>query len=127
MTQAPTQAAPLPLRIAAIVVLVEGVVTFGYGVSEAVHITSARLVMGATTALFFALYGAGLVLCAWLLHRVNSYARGPVLFSQLVWLGLAWNFRHGETTWIAVLLAIAGGVTLVGMLHPRSIEALENG
>lgn len=127
MTQAPAPAAPLPLRIAALVVLLEGVVTFGYGVSEALHITSARLVMGVTTALFFVLYGAGLVLCAWLLNRVNTYARGPVLFSQLVWLGLAWNFRHGETTWIAVLLAIAGGVTLVGLLHPRSIEALENG
>lgn len=127
MIQALSGPAPLPLRIAALVVLLEGLVTFGYGVSEVLHLNTDRLVMGATTALFFLGYGAGLVACAWFLAQVNSWARGPVLFTQLVCLGLAWNFRTGETTWIAVLLAIAGGVTLVGLLHPQSIQALEQG
>ena len=116
---------PLPLRIAAVVVLLEGLATIGFGISEVLHLNTDRLVMGATTALFFVVYGAALVVCAWGLSLPRSWARGPLLFAQLVWLGLAWNFREGETWPIAVLLAVAGALTLVGMLHPRSIEALE--
>ena len=118
------QTAPPPLVAAAGLVLVQGLVTVIYGLGEALHITSARVVMGLTTSVFFLAYGAGLMLCAWGLHRVRSWARGPVLFAQLVWLGLAWNFREGDTWPIALALAVPAVVVLAGMLHPRSMDAL---
>lgn len=124
--QGPVRAAPAPLRLAAVVVGVEGLGTLVFGVLEALHTTSARAVMGATTSLFFAGFGIALVACGWGLLRVATWARGPVLISQLIALGLAWNFRGGETTWISVLLAVPAVVVLIGMLHPATIEALND-
>ena len=106
---------------------VEGLLTVMYGISEVVHVTSQRLVMGLSTAAFFVAYGAAMVLCAWGLTRLHTWARGPVLLAQLIWLGLAWNFRHGDTWPLAVGLAVPAAVVLVGMLLPSSVEALEGG
>ena len=119
--------APPPLVTAAGLTLVEGLLTVMFGVSEAVHVTSQRLVMGVTTAAFFVAYGAAMMLCAWGLHRLHTWARGPVLLAQLIWLGLAWNFRHGDTWPLAVGLAVPAVIVLVGMLVPSSVEALDHG
>lgn len=118
-------AAPTPLLVAAAFTALQGLVLAGYGVSELLHLTSGRVTMGLTTAAFFLVFGGGLVLCAWGLRQVHPRARGLVLFAQLVWLGLAWNFRHGDTRLVAIGLAVAALVVLVGMLHPRTIAALE--
>ena len=123
-TSEPVPGAPATLRVAAVVIGIEGLLTSAYGVGELLHVSSGRVVMGVTTAGFFAAYGAGLVLCGWGLSRVRSLARGPALFAQLIWLGLAWNFRVGQTWPIAALLAVLAGVSLVLLIHPRSIEAL---
>lgn len=119
--------APAPLVAAAGLTLVEGLLTVIYGLGEAVHITAARVVMGLSTSAFFLGYGAGLMLCAWGLNRLRTWARGPVLLAQLIWLGLAWNFREGETLPLAIALAVPAVIVLAGMLHPRTIDALENG
>jgi hypothetical protein len=119
--------APAPLAVAAGLTFVQGLVTVLLGVSEVATLDSDRLVMGTTTAVFFLGYGVALLLCAWGLHRVRGWARGPVLLSQLIWLGLAWNFRDGATLPLAIVLAVAAVVALAGLLHPRSIDALEHG
>lgn len=119
--------APAPLVVAAALTLVEGLLTVMYGLGEVVHLSSSRLVMGLTTSVFFVAYGAAMVLCAWGLNRLRTWARGPVLLAQLIWLGLAWNFRHGDTLPLAVALAVPAVVVLVGMLVPVSVDALEHG
>jgi len=119
--------APTPLVVAAGLTFVEGLLTVMYGVSEAVHVTSARLVMGASTALFFIAYGLALLVCAWGLNRLHTWSRGPVLLSQLIWLGLAWNFRTGDTLPLAICLAVPAVLVLVAMLLPSSVDALEHG
>jgi hypothetical protein len=48
-----------------------------------------------------------------------------VLLAQLIWLGLAWNFREGATLLVAIFLAVFAVLVLAGLLHPRSIDALE--
>ena len=48
-----------------------------------------------------------------------------MLLAQLIWLGLAWNFRSGETMPIAIGLVVVAVIVLAGLLHPRSIDALE--
>ena len=116
---------PAPLSVAAGMTFVQGLLTLLYGLGEVLNITSDRLTMGLTTSVFFVAYGAGLLLCSWGLHTVRPWSRGPVLMAQLIWLGLAWNFRSGSTLPIAVVLVITAVIVLAGLLHPRSIDALE--
>jgi hypothetical protein len=113
--------------VAAGLTFVEGILTVMYGIGEAVHITSERLTMGVTTSVFFVAYGAAMVLSAWGLNRLLTWARGPVLVSQLIWLLLAWSFREGDTLPIAIGLAVPAAIVLVGMLLPSSVDALEHG
>ena len=117
---------PAPLVAAAGVTLIEGLLTFLFGITEAVSLDSDRLVMGLSTAVFFLAYGAGLAACAWGMSTRRPWSRGPVLLAQLIWLGLAWNFRTGSTLPVAIGLVVTAGVVLAGLLHPRSIDALEH-
>ncbi len=115
--------APAPLVTAAGLTFVQGLLVVIGAVAEALSVDSDRLVLGLSTTVFFALYGAALLLCAWGLQRVRPWARGPVLLAQLVWLGLAWSFRD---TWpISLGLVVAATAVLAGLLHPRSILAIE--
>ena len=95
----------------------------GYAVLEAFAVTGGRVTMGATTAIFFAAYGAGLLACAYGLPRGGAWARSPLVLAQLIWLGVAWSFRGGSTTWVSVLLAAVAAVVLVGLLLPASRRA----
>jgi hypothetical protein len=115
---------PAPLLVAASLVAVEGGLLLVFAVLEIFSVGSGRLTMGITTALFFALYGAGLLACAWALSRRGSWARSPVVLAQLIQLGLAWNFRSGDTTLAAVAIAVVAVVVLAGVFHPASLEAL---
>jgi hypothetical protein len=103
---------------------VEGVLVLGYAGLEAAAVHAGRVTMGVTTSLFFALLGAALVACAWNLVHARPWARSPVIVTQILALGLAWNFVGGSTTWIAVVLAIGAVTVLAGLLHPASIDAL---
>lgn len=80
--------------------------------------------MGATTSIFFLLYGLGLVLCAWRLSRAEAWARSPVVLAQLIHLGLAWSFWGPETRWVSIGLALVSGIVLIGLFHPASVRAL---
>jgi hypothetical protein len=93
-------------------------------VLEAAHVHADRVAMGVTTALFFAALGGVLLGCAWLVVRGRAWARSPIVVAQVMFLGLAWNFRAGSTTWVAVVLALVAAVVLAGLLHPASVEAL---
>ncbi len=115
---------PPPLVVAASLVAVEGGLLLLLAILELASLSGQRVAMGLTTSLFFVIFGAGLLLCAWQLTRRRTWARGPVLFAQLIQLGIAWNFRGGATTWVAISLAIVAVVVLAGMLHPQSLEAL---
>ena len=115
---------PAPLVVAASLVAVEGVVLLLLAVLELANLSSQRLTMGVTTAGFFAVYGAAMLLFAWLVHRGHSWARSPIVLGQLIQLGVAWSFRGGDTTLVAVVLAVVAVIVVVGLLHPASIDAL---
>lgn len=103
---------------------VEGGLLVLYAVAELFSLTGSRLTMGVSTAAFFALCGAALLFCAWSVTRLRAFARSPMLLAQLIILGLAWSFRGDGTTLIAVGLAVVALVTIAGLLHPDSIDAL---
>ncbi|WP_445257971.1 hypothetical protein [Nocardioides aurantiacus] len=115
---------PAPLAAAAGLTFVQALLVILFGLAELVSVDRERVVLGLTTALFFVLFGATLAFCAWGLNAIRPWARGPVLLAQLVWLGLAWSFR--EFWPVALLLVLSAVVVLAGLLHPRSIDALES-
>ena len=120
----PVNQAPAPLVVALSLAAVQGLLLVGYAVLELAHTASTRLAMGLTTSAFFAVYGVGLLVCAWALHRGRSWARSPVVLTQLIAFGIAWSFRGEGTTGVAAVLFAVGVVVLVGVLHPRSIDHL---
>ncbi|MCW3005218.1 MAG: hypothetical protein JWQ20_4516 [Conexibacter sp.] len=109
---------------AASLVAVEGILLLAYAVLEAASVDSGRVAMGLTTSVFFAIYGAGLLACAWAVHRGHSWARSPIVLAQLIQLGVAWSFRGGDTTLAAVAIAVVAVLVLLGLVHPASVEAL---
>jgi hypothetical protein len=117
---------PAPLVVAASLVAVEGLLMLLYAVLEAANLSTERLSMGVTTSVFFAAYGAGLVLLAWQVTRGQGWARSPLLLAQLIQIGLAWSFWGGATTWVAVGLALVAVIVIAGLLHPASMEALRD-
>ena len=116
---------PAPLVVAASLVAVEGMLLVAYAVLELASVSSDRVAVAVTTGVFFAAYGAVLLAAAWALTRRRSWARSPVALAQLIQLGLAWNFRGGGTTVVAVAMATVALIVLVGLLAPSSIQALE--
>jgi hypothetical protein len=122
----PSPNRPAPLVVAASLVAVEGLLLLAFAVLELASLDADRVAMGATTSVFFIGYGAGLVLCAWSLLHGQSWARSPVVLTQLIGLGVAWSFRGGDTTGIALALAVFVALVLVGIFHPASLAALND-
>jgi hypothetical protein len=121
-----SSSAPPPLVTAASVTAVEGVVLLALAALELASLTGGRLTMGLTTAVFFAAFGVLLMACGWLITRGHTWARGPILLAQLIGLGLAWNLRGGETTLVSVAIAVVALIVIAGMLHPASIQAIND-
>ncbi len=122
----PDPGAPPPLTVAAALTAVEAFVLAGLGVLEVANLHAVRLTMGVTTAAFFLGAAAALGWCAWSLWRVRRWARGPVVMSQLIVLGLGWNLWAGSTKALAAGLAVVGLVVIAGLLHPASTRVLES-
>ncbi len=118
-------AAPAPLVAAVALVGVEAVALVLVGLVELGMLSADRAAMGATTAVFFGVYGVGLGACAWQLLRLRSWARAPVVLAQLIQLPVAWDFRGGSTTWVAVALGLVAVLVLAGVFHPSSTRALD--
>jgi hypothetical protein len=116
--------APAALVVAAALVVVEAVLLVVYGVVLLTDIHAARLVMGATTSVFFVVYGVGLAGCAWALRGLRSWARAPIVLAQLIQLGVGWSLRGGSTTVAAVALIVLAVLVLAGLFAPASLRAL---
>lgn len=117
------QANPAPLIVAAAVTAVEGVAFGVLGLLGLVDLTPQTLSIGVSAAVFFIAYAALLLVSARALVRREGWARGPVLITQLLLVGIAWNARENwSVALLLVVLAVAG---LVGLVHPSSISVLE--
>lgn len=119
----PAPGAPPPLTVAASLVALQGLVLLLLALAEAANVESSRASLGISTAAFFGGYAVILLAAAAGLARRATWARGPALFTQLVGLGLAWNLR--DLPLVAVLLAGASVVALIGLVHPDTVAALE--
>lgn len=109
---------------ATLLVAAQGCFFVGYAVLEVFHISGNRIAMGVTTSIFFAAYGGLLLACAYAFTRRDGWARSPVVLAQFITLLVAWGFRGGETTVVAVVVAAIALLTLVGVFAPSSAEAM---
>jgi peptidoglycan/LPS O-acetylase OafA/YrhL len=112
------------VRVAAAICVLEAVASLGMAVAELVSIDPGRASVGITTAVFFLLYGLGLGFAARGLDRLSSWSRGPVVLAQLIQLGVAWSFRGGSTTWVALLLAVPAVIVVFIVFSPTTTKAL---
>lgn len=106
-------------------VLLEVIVLLGLGVAELVSLSGQRLAMGLSTAVFFLGYGVLLFFCARGIWQRETWGRSIIVMGQLIQLGVAWSYRTA-TPMLSLALAATALVVLVGVFHPRSIEALED-
>lgn len=119
----PTRAlAPAPLKAAASLAALQGLLLIGLGLLELASWDSDRVVMNLTTTISFVGFGLALLWCALSLVRGNSWARSPIVLTQLIQLGLAWSFR--EAPLIAIMLLVAAVVAIFGVMHPESLDYL---
>ncbi len=102
----------------------EGLFLGVLAVLEVVALDTERVTLGITTALFFLVLGAGLLVCARGLSRARSWARGPVVAAELIGVLLSFSFWGGETTLVAIVILLVSLAVLVGVLHPASTAAL---
>lgn len=112
------------LLVACSVVALEAVALLILAGFELAATESDRAGLGVSTAIFFVVIGVGLGWFAICLWRRASWARGPVVFAQLVQLGLAWNFREVSPRVIAIALLLTAVVTLAAVLAPATTAAL---
>ena len=121
----PSGRPPVALLVALLVVFLEVVVLIVLGGLELASLSSARVVMGVTTALFFILWGAALGACSWGMWRRASAGRSVVVLGQLIQLGLAWSYRE-STPGLAGALGATAAVALVGIFWPASLRWFED-
>ena len=116
---------PAYLLFASVLVALQGLGMLVLAGLELASLSASRLALGVTTALFFAALAAGLGICAGGLARAGSWARSPVVVTELLQLLIAWSFRGGETTLVAIGLAVFAALVLGCVLHPASNRAFD--
>ncbi len=116
--------APAPLKVAASLIAVEALVFALLAVLEIASSSGERLALGLSTTAFFAIYAGALALGAWQLVRLNSWVRAPLVMAQLIQGLVGVSFWGGETTPVAIAAIAVAGLTLAGIFHPASLEAL---
>lgn len=112
------------LASAAVLVSLEAVALLGIAVSVLLSASRGRAALDLTTSLFFVASAAALAACARGLWRSRAWARGPVVFAQLVQFLVAWSFFSGSTRPLALMLVCVAVLVLALVLSPASTHAL---
>ena len=85
------------LACAAVLVCLEAVTLLAIAVSVVASASGGRAVLDLTTSMFFVACAGALLACARGLWRSRAWARGPVVFAQLIQFLIAWSFYSGST------------------------------
>ncbi|MBA3233037.1 MAG: hypothetical protein H0T17_03665 [Propionibacteriales bacterium] len=112
------------IQIAASLVALQALALVLLAAVELVNLNPERPSVAVTTAVFYALFAAGLLFAARGLLRQRSWSRSPVVLNQLITLGVGWSFRGGDTVWVTAVLFGWAAVVLVLVLHPATTTAL---
>jgi hypothetical protein len=111
------------LAIAALLVTGEGAVAAVFGRAVLVAGDDLTAVQNLLVTGFFFACAAALAVCALGLWVGRRWARAPVVFAQLLQLGVAWSFFSGSTLGVALALLVVAVVVLGLVLAPSSTVA----
>jgi hypothetical protein len=115
------------LAVAAVLVTAEGVVAAMFGRAVLVAGGSLTAVQNVVVTGFFFACAVALVVCARGLWLRRRWSRAPVVFAQLLQVGVAWSFFSGSTRALALGLLVAALSVLALVLSPPSTVALNRG
>lgn len=119
----PAGSAGTLLLAAAVIVSVEALIFAVLAVLELFSVSSDRVGLGVGVTLFLVVIAGGLLFAAWRVGQGDAWARSPLVFAQLIQIGLAWNFR-GDPVWLAPAIALPAVVVLGCLLAPPVTRAL---
>ncbi len=122
-TQRPSGAARTLLLIAAAIVVVESAVYLVLAVLGGLDASRDRAGAGIGVALVLAAYGGFQAWAAWRVTEGDSWARSPLVVTQLVQLVIAFNL-DGVPTALTLAMGAASVITLVCLLAPPVTRAL---
>lgn len=108
------------LGLAAGLVLLEGLALLAYGVAELLAARGGDATIAVSVGLFFGGYGTVHVVAARALWRRESWARGLILATQLIQLGIAWSLRSDPPALAAALAVVALTVLAAVLSRPVS-------
>lgn len=117
-------AAPRPLVVAALLLALHATGLSVFGIYEFTQVQPGRVMTGVVSALLLVVWGLGLGAAGWALLGGRLWARGPVMAVQILHLPIAWSFRGGETTWVAVVLGLTSLAIIALVVHPASTRFL---
>ena len=118
--------APPPLTVAASTVGLEALIYGVFAVTEFAVTNPDNPAVGVTTGIFFVVFALFLSVCALALWRLRSWARAPIVMTQIIQIPVAISFwGNGWTTTVAIVALVLSGVVLAGVFHPDSLQALE--
>jgi hypothetical protein len=113
------------LLAAAVIVCVEAAIFAVLAALELLNVSSDRVGLGVGVTLFLVVIAGGLAYAAWRVAHGESWARSPLVFAQLIQLGLAYNFR-GDPAWLTPAIALPAVVVLICLLAPPVTRALND-
>lgn len=119
----PTGTARTLLTLAGLVVAAQALALIALAVAEVAAIDASRVGLGASTAVFLGAFGIALLLGVSRVLKGESWARGLLVFTQLIVLLLSWNFR-ADDWWIPVTMAGGALLVLGCLLSPPVTRAL---
>lgn len=113
------------VRIVAAVLLVavEGLGLAVFATLDLLDLHADRAVLAIGTSLFLFAYAGLLLASARGLWRLQTWVRAPIVFTQLIQLGLAWNLREAAPP-LSGLFAVVAGAVLWGTLSPGTSRIL---
>lgn len=111
------------LLIAVSVVAVEALVYVVFGVIAIASVADGKA-DSVGIGLFLVAYGLAQLFAGRKLLLWHAWARGPLVFTQLIQLGLAWGLRDSDRVWLAVLMAVSALAALGCLLAPAVTRAL---
>jgi TRAP-type C4-dicarboxylate transport system permease small subunit len=111
------------LFIASIIIALQALAFVVLAVLEAANIDSGRIALGVGVTGFFLVFAAAIGWGAWQIANGEGRARSPMVFVQLISLGLAWNFRVDSGA-LAAAVAIPAVIVMACLLAPPVTRAL---
>ena len=112
------------LVVAVIVVGLEALAYLVLAVLGIADISEDVGALGVGISAFLAGYGLAQLYAARKLLDWHPWARGPLVFTQLIQLGLAWGLRGSPQQWLAAVMAVSALVALACLLAPAVTRAL---